>query len=178
MRKPPRVNDCGHADRPHYARGCCKSCYQSACNRRAFATETCRRCNASRVFGGSPFCLACGSTPDLLDIPHRFWAQVVVADDVPTDDPCWLWTGPRSSGGDGVFNLTTDGTRSSTTPCRVVYEAMGGELPYSTHTCRNKLCVNPTHIVGTATMAPPVDNQRWLRPASRWGAQPARRSVA
>ena len=83
---------------------------------------------------------------DLSMLPHltpeeRFWAKV-------TKTPyCWIWPGPSNNSGYGTF--TPNGRRSTRGAHRYAYELVRGPIPVGMeidHVCRNKLCVNPSHL--------------------------------
>lgn len=71
----------------------------------------------------------------------RFMAKVTI-------DPatgCWAWTAARGSNGYGKFGL--DGTLRQAH--RVAYTTFKGSIPAGLvldHTCRNRACVNPSHL--------------------------------
>jgi len=69
---------------------------------------------------------------------------------VKTDDGCWIWTGPTSghSGrGRGYPRINIDGGTMAVHI--VMYVIEYGPIPprkQIDHTCRNRLCVNPSHL--------------------------------
>jgi hypothetical protein len=72
----------------------------------------------------------------------RFWKKAQVAG----REECWTWQAGRSSGGYGVY--WEDG--KSRAAHRVAYRMAHGEMPEDrqiAHTCGDKLCVNPLHLV-------------------------------
>ena len=71
---------------------------------------------------------------------EKFWARVDGAGD------CWLWTGATDHDGYGAFALK--GHRKAKAH-RFAYEELVGPIPVGLvldHLCRNKPCVNPSHL--------------------------------
>jgi hypothetical protein len=71
---------------------------------------------------------------------ERFMAKVV-----KQDDGCWLWTGAKSKNG---YGIAWDGTRTLVAH-RFAYRHFVGAIPEGLdldHLCRNRACVNPTHL--------------------------------
>ena len=75
---------------------------------------------------------------------QRFWAKVIRRD----INECWGWTGTISSSGYGLFWPTQ---RETWNAHRYMYGVMNSfeELEGKDihHTCRNRVCVNPLHLV-------------------------------
>jgi hypothetical protein len=75
---------------------------------------------------------------------ERLWGQVVKT------EGCWLWTAGHRLGY-GVFHVrdSASGTYSTVQAHRYIYEQLVGLVPYGLqldHLCRNRLCVNPSHL--------------------------------
>lgn len=72
----------------------------------------------------------------------RFWAKVMPV----AESDCWEWAAYRNTAtGYGQFR---DGHRIRAAH-RVAYELIVGEIPAGfqlDHLCRNRACVNPTHL--------------------------------
>jgi HNH endonuclease len=67
------------------------------------------------------------------------WGTHLWAED---EHGCWVWQGARAGAGYGQFGRNTLAHREA-------YERAHGPIPPDTevdHTCRNRLCVNPTHL--------------------------------
>lgn len=75
-------------------------------------------------------------------IEQRFWSRV----DKNSKNGCWLWQGVKS-GGYGYMRYYKDGRRKS---CHLVSLIIHGiKVPKGKevdHSCRNKSCVNPSHL--------------------------------
>lgn len=71
---------------------------------------------------------------------ERFWAQVDQC-----EDGCWYWLGGLHC--EGYGRITVYGKR--TYAHRFAYELLVGKIPEGLeidHLCRNRACVNPTHL--------------------------------
>lgn len=74
-------------------------------------------------------------------IQNRFWTKVRKR----SNDECWEWTGPRSSGGYGLFGIK----RININAHRFAYKDTFGEFPAHLcvlHKCDNPPCCNPSHL--------------------------------
>ena len=70
----------------------------------------------------------------------RFLAMVNIQ-----PDGCWLWTGYIDRGGYGIFSIKSKPLKAH----RFAYEFYNGSIPASLtidHRCRNRACVNPSHL--------------------------------
>jgi HNH endonuclease len=77
-----------------------------------------------------------------MDWQDRVLNRVIV------DDGCWEWAGAHNRDGYGTAYTTPTGTRPLGAH-RVVYELLIGPIPEGLtidHLCRNRGCVNPTHM--------------------------------
>ena len=72
---------------------------------------------------------------------ERFWSKV----HIPDLFSCWEWQAGRNSNSYGVFWVN----RKLAYAHRIIYQLMIGSIPDNLtidHLCRNKRCVNPSHI--------------------------------
>lgn len=75
-------------------------------------------------------------------LEERFWRHVSKGDD------CWTWVGPKSLGY-GVLSLGGRGSKKERSH-RLSYMMHKGEIPEGglvRHTCHNRDCVNPDHLI-------------------------------
>lgn len=71
----------------------------------------------------------------------RFWSHVERGEDAV----CWLWTSWCDKDGYGKFKLDGFAYKAS----RIAWALTGSPLPSAfviDHTCRNRACVNPSHL--------------------------------
>ena len=88
---------------------------------------------------------------------ERFWRHVRRGG----PDECWLWTGAAGAKGLGSFRRED---RTQTTPRRVAYQLVVGEIPEGhivIATCGLGNCVNPNHL---AAIAPGGEVSRDIEP--------------
>ena len=92
---------------------------------------------------------------------QRFWSKV----DPAPSSCCWEWTACKATEGYGRFVLNNRDLGAH----RVAYTLAKGEIPEGLlvrHTCDNRLCCNPDHLIlGTITdnMADKVKRNRQLK---------------
>lgn len=83
-------------------------------------------------------------------IRDKFYAKVLISSADP--DACWDWSGATGTLG---YPLMHRGGRKGgqSNACRISYEIHNGPIPsgmVTRHTCHNKRCTNPRHlIIGT-----------------------------
>lgn len=96
--------------------------------------------------------------PPLLPLPtevERFWAKV------ERTEGCWRWGGAIDNGGYGRYAVR--GVKNHLAH-RYMYELVVGPIPSGLvidHLCRNRRCVNPTHLEAVTTH---VNNHRSTAP--------------
>ncbi len=76
---------------------------------------------------------------------ERFWEKV------DKTEGCWLWTAARYWDGYGAFmtGYKKDKNKRMVRAHRYAYELLVGPIPEGMeldHLCRNRACVNPTHL--------------------------------
>lgn len=115
------------------ARGLCARCYAKARWRGTLADRPYQRPPSDKPH---PVQIGLFGDPRL---PSRFWRQV------KHDLGCWEWIGSNKT--DGYGHMQINGYKSS---ChRHVFIALIGDIPEDKevdHQCRNRACVNPTHL--------------------------------
>ena len=77
-----------------------------------------------------------------MTLAHRFWSKV----DPAPSECCWEWTAGKFTEGYGSFRLNTKMLKAH----RVAYTLTKGEIPDGLivrHTCDNRLCCNPDHLI-------------------------------
>lgn len=76
-------------------------------------------------------------------IPYKFWNRVAITAD---DTRCWNWKGMIAHTGYGYFSISGKTILAH----RQSYLLNNGEIPDGLivrHTCDNRRCVNPSHII-------------------------------
>lgn len=87
-----------------------------------------------------------------IPLAERFWKKVNKDGPIPEQrsalGPCWQWTASTTAGGYG--QIRDGGTRGSMLYAhRLAYEFTVGPIPDGLqldHLCRNRACVNPSHL--------------------------------
>lgn len=76
---------------------------------------------------------------------QQFWRNVQVG----APDECWPWLGALDDSGYGRRTTREDGVRRNERAHRIAYKLSGGlDAPEVLHTCDNRPCCNPVHLVG------------------------------
>ncbi len=94
--------------------------------------------------GQSASCGECGRP----DLATRFWAKAFMAG----PDDCWPWLGYKQPSGYGKFRIgsNADGSRKMELAHRLAWVLFyGDDIPPGMqidHLCRNRGCVNPSHL--------------------------------
>lgn len=82
-------------------------------------------------------------------LEDRFWSKV----DIKDKDSCWVWKAKATNSGYGNMYISKGVTR---TAHQLAYELTHGEYKEATeayhgicirHTCDNRLCCNPNHLL-------------------------------
>lgn len=123
----------------------------------------CRQIAAYARWGGQPASLE-GSGSNL---EYRFWPKV----DIRSEKECWPWIGAHLSNGYGSLGAVLVNGRivSQIGAHRVSFFIANGHWPNITrHTCDNKNCVNPFHLIDGTTKQNAADMiERGRCPASQ-----------
>lgn len=162
-----RRNECGHVDAAHYARGRCSKCYDRDRLAGLFLLNPCVECGTRNASGGSDYCRPCGNRPALLGIPTRFWHYVTVVEDVPSDDPCWMWSG-NTNWQNGTMWTYKDRTLVCQTVTFEMFHGRKVQDDCLISTCGYRRCVNPTHLRESSFRAA-IDASRGLPESSYRG---------
>ena len=145
----------------HYARGLCATHYHRARRLGDFVPPMCSRCRMKGIDGASEFCRSCGAIPGLAGLPLRFWSRIVLACDVPTESPCWMWVGAYGFGGAPQWSSDSEEVSVSKT----ILDALGLEsLSMMRRKCMMSRCVNPDHLEAANMRA--IMSARYPLPAS------------
>lgn len=114
---------------------CAGRCSVEECANPVRCKSLCNKHYAAKRAHGTP-------TPHQPTMPERFWAKVQKA----VDDGCWLWTGALTGAGYGNFAVEPSRRVAAH---RLAYELVRGAIPEGLvldHLCRNRACVNPSHL--------------------------------
>ena len=77
-------------------------------------------------------------------VARRFWTLV------SKSDSCWDWGGKVNEEGYGIFHSSLTNTRKTYAAHRFSYVLTNGEIPIGKiirHTCDNRICVRPDHLI-------------------------------
>jgi hypothetical protein len=124
LSKPKRTCSIAGCERPHCARGLCRSHYVVA--------------HRNGTIGEYAFV-----RPTAQDEGERFFGKVDAA------GPCWEWTGGINERGYGRFTRLTRSADRYVYAHRWAWEYLVGPIPEGLtldHLCRNTICVNPDHL--------------------------------
>lgn len=94
---------------------------------------------------------------------ESFWEKV------DKTEGCWLWTAAKNGGGYGAF-FRKDGRFGTNMAHRIAFQLAYGAIPDGMiimHTCDNRACVNPAHLV-PGTHQDNVDDM--VRKGRKWHA--------
>lgn len=126
-----------------------RTCSIPDCGRPVYGHGWCRRCYYRWYRTGSPTVVLRPRGDDA----GRFWAKVDQNGPIPSHRPdlgvCWLWTAFLGTGGYGMFGLKVGDKHRVVRAHRFAYELLVGLIPeglHIDHLCRNRGCVNPTHL--------------------------------
>ena len=86
------------------------------------------------------------------DFEERFWEKVSIPDNEKNE--CWLWTSATNNKHYGIFHNISNNNNDYkySYAHRLAYEYYHGELTPDqliSHSCKNKLCMNPYHLILT-----------------------------
>lgn len=101
-------------------------------------------------------------------LEEAFWKRVERRD----ENECWPWQGALTSGGYGQMGHGRRGEDKKYVAHRLAYELLVGPIPDGLvidHLCRNRACVNPTH------MEPVTSGENVLRGVG-WGGTHSRKA--
>lgn len=134
--RPKRICKIDGCERPHCARGLCRSHYVVAHRNGSVKHHDLAR-------------------PPAQDEAERFFEKVDAL------APCWEWTGGTNEAGYGRFTRAPGHTDRYVYAHRWAWEHLVGPIPEGLtldHLCRNTVCVNPDHLEPVS----PEENARRL----------------
>lgn len=137
MKEVCKIEDCS---RKVLAIGLCY--YHYAYTRGTCPVEGCAQPIRSKGLCNTHYDHMRGRYKKMKRFPETFWDKVQKPE---ASDGCWGWTGAKQSDGYGSI-------RYKGKPClahRVSWEIHFGEIPFARiieQACRNRLCVNPSHL--------------------------------
>jgi hypothetical protein len=99
-----------------------------------------------------------------LSTADRFWRNVQRAG----ANDCWLWMGVRNNDGYGIFHPNRLGANQTTIAAhRFAYQLTNSKIPDGKeldHLCRNRRCVNPSHLEPVTHRQNLLRGERWNHP--------------
>lgn len=103
--------------------------------------------------------------------PDGFWGRV---DTSGGADGCWPWTGPTDDAGYGALYYDGETIGTHRLAYRLTYGPLPVDKPQVRHTCDNRPCCNPAHLIPGTTQDNTADRQerqRQSRGENRWSAK-------
>lgn len=98
----------------------------------------------------------------------RFWSKV---DKKPDNTVCWEWKDKLNDGGYGDFSLSDNGKSSSFRAHRVsLFLATNQQDLVARHTCDNRACCNPHHLLWGDHQDNSDDKMSRNRGGHAWGS--------
>lgn len=150
-----------------------KACSVDSCDRNHSASGLCRtHYERKRKYGdalaGPPIAV---KRPPGLSAAEAF--RYFLPENCPADE-CWIWRGPFYQSGYGGFSVGSNSYYAH----RFAWELEHGRAPVDgeqvRHTCDNRRCVNPAHLVigsFSDNMQDAIDRDRFAHSERHWNAK-------